>query len=349
MSPLQIQSISKQEIVPYKILFDACLKKLLLFENTSITSQSTNTKKSNSNNAIQPNQNQTNQSNNVNSENSNTNLTSILTKPNQKVNKTENEKGKGKDVKKNNSSMEIEPPSNVNSNTNTNKPNNKKNKSISVLLMISVRSESPKKNVLNSFKQNKKLNVSSINISENSQSDVDYEMLSKHDVIFFFSNSTIKSCTKIGNMLAKFVENGGGVVVCSCAALAMDLNGHLTGRIVDEHFLPMFQGEFIENKRLKLGKVEIPEHPIMDDVKHFDGGKSSFHISANPNNLPRNSKPIALWEDGNVLISEKQKHPDFGKIVVLNIFPISGKNKFWNSKTDGAAIICNSIEYVSKK
>ncbi|KAJ6236470.1 pep-cterm sorting domain-containing protein [Anaeramoeba flamelloides] len=358
MTTSQIQSISKQEIVPYKILFNACLKKLLLFENSS--SQSTNsneTKNQNVNNQndfnldnhTSSNQKPTVHPNKENSKTNTTTTTSIIT--NQKEN----------DLKKNNSSMDIELASNTNTNTNTNNKDNTNtnnkdkslnktiNKKISVLLMISVRSESPVKNILNSFKQNKNLDVKHVNISENSTSDVDFEMISKHDVIFFFSNSTIKNNDKIGNMLAKFVENGGGLVVCSCAALTIDLNGHLTGRIIDEHFLPMSQGEFLENKRLKLGKVAMPEHPIMENVKQFDGGNSSFHVSAKLNNLPNGSTAIAFWEDGNVLISEQQKNPNFGKIVVLNIFPVSGKTKFWNLKTDGATIMCNSVEYVSKK
>ncbi|KAJ6245917.1 pep-cterm sorting domain-containing protein [Anaeramoeba flamelloides] len=349
MSSSQIESISKQEIVPYKILFNACLSKLLLFENSSSQNTKNNETKS--------------QSLNNNEKDFNPNDYMVpIEKPNKHPNKENSETNstpppiitneKEKDLKKSNSSMDIEIASNkitnTNSNTNTN-TNTNTNKKVSVLIMISVRSESPVKNILNSLKQNKNLDVQHVNISENSTSDVDFQMLSKYDVVFFFSNSTIKNNGKIGDMLAKFVENGGGLVVCSCAALTIDLNGHLTGRIIDEHFLPMKQGEFLENKRLKLGKVALPEHPIMENVKQFDGGNSSFHVLAKPNNLPHDSTAIAFWEDGNVLISEKQKNPNFGKIVVLNIFPVSGKSKFWNSKTDGAAMICNSVEYVSKK
>ncbi|KAJ6252308.1 hypothetical protein M0813_14459 [Anaeramoeba flamelloides] len=98
-----------------------------------------------------------------------------------------------------------------------------------------------------------------------------------------------------------------------------------------------------------MGVVVDKNHPIMKNVKTFDAGGDSWHIKARE--TERNSRIIAKYDDNEILIAEKQRKENMGRVVVLNINPISnkfyGSSGFWSPRTDGARIISNSIEYIT--
>ncbi|KAJ6247752.1 hypothetical protein M0813_18386 [Anaeramoeba flamelloides] len=217
-------------------------------------------------------------------------------------------------------------------------------KEIKLLLLTSPRKEASNNNVKKSLLSNGIQNIEIINVSETDQKkSLTYNDIKNFDVIFFYTNSPMKDPEQIGDILAKFVEDGGGLVICSCGALADEFASQLQGRIIDEPFLPIGKQTFLEKNPLKLGSITEPNHPIMKKVSTFNGGKASYHIDAKI--VKQDSKVIAFWSDNTILIAEKQRSSTFGKVIVLNIFPVSGKRKFWNQKTNGDRLISNSVEY----
>ncbi|KAJ6252845.1 btb/poz domain-containing [Anaeramoeba flamelloides] len=185
--------------------------------------------------------------------------------------------------------------------------------------------------------------------------------LKKYDSIFFFTSITsIKEPTKIGDQLAEYVEDGGGLIICTYRALIEKTwkykNAELKGRIVTDNFLPLKKGKLLKETRKYLGKVYQPNHPIMKNVSSFNGGSLSYRISTELNK----SKDchicdiIAEWDDGVPLIALKQKKQQLGSVIILNCWPVSGRigeNKsryaYWLPSTDGRKIIGNSVKYAS--
>ncbi|KAJ3430356.1 btb/poz domain-containing [Anaeramoeba flamelloides] len=191
--------------------------------------------------------------------------------------------------------------------------------------------------------------VKEINLCERTPS---YKEVKDYDAILLFSLSNFESPKKVGNLLAKFVDNLGGIVVCTINALRNDNNDKrgLKGRIIDEDYLPIKKGVEISQERRILGKVEAKTHFIMQNVKTFDVGRNSWHIKTKK--VTKNSTVICRYDNGNIMIAEKME-PERGKVVVLNFFPVSdsvrNNDEYWLTNTDGYHILANSVEYVAQK
>ncbi|KAJ6226166.1 btb/poz domain-containing protein [Anaeramoeba flamelloides] len=206
-----------------------------------------------------------------------------------------------------------------------------------------------------------------------------YNYLKEYDSIFLFSSIiSFHDPKKLGNMLAKFVDNGGGLVMSTYRCLFEKpkkyKGAELMGRIVTKGYLPINKG-VLKDKRSSLGEILIKNHPLIKDIKKFDGGLLSYRIQFNENSLIKNSnfqcqtgmnnlnKPannfsiiVAKWSDGNPLIFYNYSPNKKGKIVYLNLWPISGdvygykgKYNYWQSKFDGRKIISNAIHFSTIK
>ncbi|KAJ3443967.1 btb/poz domain-containing [Anaeramoeba flamelloides] len=239
------------------------------------------------------------------------------------------------------------------------------NQPFEVLLMTTDSNTTHHKDVLNSISANMKnnnikgnnWNVSFLNVSDQSPT---FYSLRRYDSIFLYSSiDPFQSPTEIGNVLAEYVKDGGGLVVCSYRSLIKNATKYkkaeLRGSIIDENFLPVHKGELRKEVRSFLGEILIRDHPIIKDVKEFNGGSLSYRIECkiNKNGNPVLLQEVAKWDDNKPLILVKQLKPEFGKVAILNLWPVSGQigsNKsryaFWLPSTDGNLIIANAINYV---
>ncbi|KAJ6239883.1 btb/poz domain-containing [Anaeramoeba flamelloides] len=240
---------------------------------------------------------------------------------------------------------------NVNVKTNkhpSRKPRIKKSE-IKVLLLAAHNNSYRRKDVMKSLKSTGITYVKEINLCERTPT---YKEVKGFDAIFLFSLSNFESPTSVGDILAEYVDNLGGVVICTINALRSDNNERrgLKGRIVSEDYLPIKKGKEISQERRILGKVEAKAHYIMSGVKSFDAGKNSWHIKTKE--VTNDSIVICRFDNGNIMICEKTV-PDRGKVVVLNFFPVSdsvrNNDDYWLTNTDGYHILANSIEYAAQK
>ncbi|KAJ6253072.1 btb/poz domain-containing protein [Anaeramoeba flamelloides] len=206
-----------------------------------------------------------------------------------------------------------------------------------------------------------------------------YEHLKKYDSVFLFSSiNAFQNSKKLGDSLAKFVDNGGGLVMSTYRCLFKRpkkyKGAELKGRIVSKGYLPIKKG-VLKDKRSSLGEILIKNHPTMDGIKKFDGGMLSYRIKFNKSHLKSNSNfvsnrelnnlknqkkcysiIVAKWSDGNPLIFYNYSPNMKGKIVYLNFWPISGevygykgKYNYWQNKYDGRKIIANAIHFSALK
>ncbi|KAJ3447790.1 bonus isoform c-related [Anaeramoeba flamelloides] len=235
-----------------------------------------------------------------------------------------------------------------NNNTNNNTSPNIENGKIRVLLIAAQSNESCRENVRKSLQKSNL--ISEIRIIKAHHRTPTYEEIRRFDCLFIYSFDKFKDPVRLGDLIATFVESGGGVVISAIEALSKGRDFDLEGRIITGGFLPLKKSRWEAEIRRKLDKFD-KEHPILKGVKSFDGGNYSSHLKVKK--VEKSSRVIATWNDGTPLICEKKKKLKYGNVVVLNFHPLSDEityndSYFWVSSTDGAKIMSNSVEYVAK-
>ncbi|KAJ3438782.1 pep-cterm sorting domain-containing protein [Anaeramoeba flamelloides] len=192
--------------------------------------------------------------------------------------------------------------------------------------------------------------IEKIKIFKSYKRSYSFKKLQSYDAIFLYSSDqTFYKPEKLGDQLAQFVEDGGGLVVCAINCLDSDDEKQIYGRILSPKYLPFGKHSSITQQPSQLGTIVDTQHPIMKDVKKFNGGKNSFRIKTKEVN--RDSFIIAKWDDDNILIAEKSftKNPEFGRVIILNLWPPNNKidGSCWDSTLDGQKILANSVEYAA--
>jgi len=138
------------------------------------------------------------------------------------------------------------------------------------------------------------------------------------------------------------MDMGGGVVVCTYANCGK--GNRLEGKWEKRDFDPM-QGETSRQAELKLGKVLIHKHPIMNGVLSFNGGQQSSHgYGAHAN---RNAYTIAEWSNGHPLVVALKDV----RAATLNFYPPSSAvtTGGWDTQTQGGLLLANSLVYVATR
>ncbi|KAN0027441.1 hypothetical protein ACTFIU_010395 [Dictyostelium citrinum] len=164
--------------------------------------------------------------------------------------------------------------------------------------------------------------------------------LYQYDGILFFSYCGFRQ-KSIGNILSDYVDSGGGIVIASYSNCGK--GNRLEGRWLEEGYNPFNDGITQRVYNLRMGRKNIPDHPILEGVERFGGG---LNISHSDSEMSSNSNLIAEWENERPLIVElsTKKSP----IIGLNFYPPS--NEFdpssWDKNTDGLKILFNSLKYV---
>ncbi|KAJ3438440.1 pep-cterm sorting domain-containing protein [Anaeramoeba flamelloides] len=204
------------------------------------------------------------------------------------------------------------------------------------------------KNVCDSILKSYK--IKKVKIFKSFKKSYPFKELKKYDVAFVYSSDhNFYKPYKLGNMLAQYVEDGGGLVLCSINCLDSDDEHQLYGRIISPQFLPFGKHSSISEQPCSIGQMVDSKHPILKKVKNFHGGEYSFRIKTKQ--VYRNSFVIARWEDGNILIAEKTfpKNSSYGRVIALNMWPPNNKidESCWNIKSDGQRLLTNAVEYAA--
>ncbi|KAJ6251807.1 btb/poz domain-containing protein [Anaeramoeba flamelloides] len=188
----------------------------------------------------------------------------------------------------------------------------------------------------------------------------------QYDVIFLYSSiEPFADSKKLGDRLAKFSDQGGGLVISSYRALVSNSKKYkkseLLGKITTDGYLPVKKGLLLD-ERSYLDEILDSEHPLISQVSKFDGGMLSYRIQTQlikPSQKKVNSgicRKIAIWDDGNPLIVIRERTNNNGRVIVLNFWPVcgecygyKGKYNYWRSFSHGRRMIANSVRYASQK
>lgn len=168
--------------------------------------------------------------------------------------------------------------------------------------------------------------------------------LQAYDAVIVWSNVNFSNAAALGDVLADYVDAGGGVVIAVFANSTTTANRSLTGRWVagTYNIIPPALGN--QSGASSLGSILEAGHPMADGVSSISATTASRPLTTLIN---AGCEKIATWADGKTLMATHplQNRCDIGLYPPSNAVSAG----FWNQTTDGAAILANSLCYASAK
>lgn len=178
-------------------------------------------------------------------------------------------------------------------------------------------------------------------------STLDPALLAQYDAVLFYTDAGVGNPAAIGDVLADYVDAGGGLVVAMTAYHGGQFG--LGGRIVNEGYLPFTIAPFAQGVQRTLEALDAA-HPLLFRVEHFDGGtRSDHHQSA----FVPAATPVAQWSnDGGpqIPLVGLLAPSGAGMVVGLNMYPPSGDAfaNSWDPQSDGARLMANALAYAAE-
>jgi hypothetical protein len=170
----------------------------------------------------------------------------------------------------------------------------------------------------------------------------DLAQLRAYGAVLIYASAGIDD--SIGDVLANYADLGRGVVVAGATLLRADNAIGLGGRLSTAGYLPFDQRNLSSGNIRQHLVATRPSSPLLCGVSSFDGGEGSFHQKIG---LTTGAHLVAGWTSDNVpLVAWKDPVITGGsRVVGLNLFPPSSDavSTFWDSTTDGAALMANAL------
>ena len=162
--------------------------------------------------------------------------------------------------------------------------------------------------------------IPDVDIYEIEGASPDAADLAQYDAVFVYAEQPFLDPEGLGDLLADYVDGGGGLVV---GAYAFS-NGHnLGGRLVADGYVPLTLNgtdSGVAGPQRMIREVRpYGTHEVFLNVVNFYGGPGSFH-SAGVQVAP-GAELLARWENGEPLVAVSE--PSAGRVVALNFFPPS--------------------------
>ncbi|MDG0964229.1 MAG: S8 family serine peptidase, partial [Opitutales bacterium] len=163
--------------------------------------------------------------------------------------------------------------------------------------------------------------------------------LKKFDSVLIYNNYKYRDTIKLGNNLADYAEQGGGVVTMTFeSSTRMGSTRPLQGRWITKKY-GVFNPSSTDTRNWNsLGDVLQKNHPI---VRGFNSFKGYYRL--NKKSAVNGSSLIAKWKDGIPLVACRN---DVVSVVGLNFYPVSSKG--WDKNTDGWILMANSLKWAAE-
>ena len=167
--------------------------------------------------------------------------------------------------------------------------------------------------------------------------------LQRYDSVMVWASYRFDDPDAMGDVLADYVDVGGGVAVISAWNSGFDL----AGRIVREDYLPLTTGASMMSSDGPYVLVsKKPNHPLLDDVTSFDGGGDSWRSDTA---LTPGSLLAATWSSPGrePLVATKSRVA--ARVVGLNFAPMSDDvfAGSWDAATDGDEMMANALVFAT--
>ena len=163
--------------------------------------------------------------------------------------------------------------------------------------------------------------------------------LRAYQAVLVYSDNPFADPVAMGNVLADYIDQGGGVVLQTFAFY--DAGGYgIQGRVSTNGYLPFILGTNSYPANLTM-VPELTQSPLLANVGSFNGGATSYQNS--PLSLTTGATLAAEWSNGRPLVGSIDDRP--GRCAGLNFFPPSSdvNSVGWVSTTDGARLMTDAL------
>lgn len=126
--------------------------------------------------------------------------------------------------------------------------------------------------------------------------------LLQYDALLCWTNTTPASNVTWGDVLADYVDAGGGVVVAVFANSSLTAGRNIGGRWQTGYEVILDQSGTTGGAGATLGIVHLPGHPVMAGVTTFTGGTTGSRPTGTA--LEIGAVLVAEWSDGKVLVAQ---------------------------------------------
>lgn len=165
--------------------------------------------------------------------------------------------------------------------------------------------------------------------------------LLQYDALLCYTNSTPANNVTWGDVLADYVDAGGGVVVAVFANSTLTAGRNIGGRWQSGYEVILDQSGNTSGAGGALGTVAVPSHPVMNGVTTFTGGT----IGSRPvgTALEVGATLIASWSSGHVLVAEGANP----RRVDLGFYPPAAACSQSGWATGGDLLMANALVHVA--
>ena len=180
--------------------------------------------------------------------------------------------------------------------------------------------------------------VIAINIMDSIPS---YKKLIEYDAIFACLKENFTNKTHLGDTLAVYFENGGGVV------LSLFCRNLIYGEFRNKNYFAFkyFNASRINHPNsLGIDQVKYPAHPIFNDIENIILNPGGYYTYRD---LSTGAVSIARWTNNKIIAATKII--DNNRLVELGFHPASSgsDSTFWDTSTDAIKLLANSLAWVA--
>ncbi len=150
--------------------------------------------------------------------------------------------------------------------------------------------------------------IASISIFNTRDSTPTIEVLQTYDVVMAWTFDTVFNPIEFGNVLADYVDLGGGVVLGADSWYDSCGQFGLCGRIMNPSYAPLISASIGSHYSSSILQILNDTHPIMKDVTTAADEYRDYTI------LTPDSRLIARWSDGENFVATK------GNVVAVNSY-----------------------------
>lgn len=161
-----------------------------------------------------------------------------------------------------------------------------------------------------------------------------------YDALLCWTNSAPQDNNAWGDVLADYVDAGGGVVVAVFANSINSATLHIGGRWQSGYEV-ILDRTGTTTGASGLGQVLQPTHPIMAGVTAFTSGPTGGRPTGTA--LEVGATAIALWQDGKILVAEGANP----KRVDLGFYPPNASCNAYGWATGGDVLMTNALLHVA--
>jgi hypothetical protein len=161
-----------------------------------------------------------------------------------------------------------------------------------------------------------------------------------YDAVLTYTNLSYADGAAMGNVLADYVDAGGGVVCAVFCVSSTTANRSLTGRWQSGGYDIIPQRSGTVSTATTLGTVVDPAHPLWAGMTTFTGGTGTSAFSRSiTTTAAAHAVRVADWASGQVLVAGSSLYPSR---VDLNVYPTA-----WHATPDGVRLLVNALTYAA--